>query len=86
MDTAIAMNGARRNVKRKRDSRLELEVNVNDNNVVVHFPDNKTGDDGKQALFVRLRNVDKATDRDIYMVCNKSVDPPPHRWRRKSNI
>ena len=28
MDTAIARNGARRNVKRKRDSRLELEVNV----------------------------------------------------------
>ncbi len=75
MDTVIAW----------KDSGLELEVNVNDNNVVVHFPYSKTGDAGKQALFVRLRNVDKATDRDIYMVCNKSVDPP-HRGRRKSNI
>ena len=67
MDTVIAW----------KDSGLEFEVNVNDNNIVVHFPDIKTGDAGKQALLVRLRNVDKATDRDIYMVCNKSVDPPP---------
>ena len=51
------------------DTGMELEANVNDNNVVIHFPDNKTGDAGKQALLVRPRNCNKATDKDIYRVC-----------------
>lgn len=52
---------------------LGQRIKFNDNNVVIYFPCNKTGFAGWFALQHELRNVDKATERDIYMVCNKSA-------------